>query len=105
MFDGESKEVTADVRPGATYNSVLTCSNDGNSDRIKIYADGEEILSYKTEENRMGGRGWYVDQTANCRSFTASSSQVVFRVETRTDSWGTWPQSLEVAINTNSAAQ
>lgn len=105
MFNRESREVTAEVHPGATYDAVLTCSNDGDSDRIKVYADGNEILSYKTQENRLGGRGWYVDQIVPCKSFTTSSSQVVFRVDTRTDSWGTWPQELEVTERTNNITQ
>lgn len=96
MFDGDVKKTTARVKPGTTYRSKLICSNDGDSDTIKIYADGREICSYQTDENRMGGNGWYKDQTAKCRNFTASSTQAVFKVAVSTDEWGTWPKRLEV---------
>ncbi|MEI6808348.1 MAG: hypothetical protein WCN95_06475 [bacterium] len=102
MFNGEVMERTADVHPGSTYNAILTCSNDGDADAIVVKADGNQILVYRTAENRMSGRGWYVDQEAACLPFVAVSSQVVFQVQTYTDGWGTWPQSLLVTeVSTN----
>ena len=97
MFNGESKEKTSDVRSGSAYNVRMVCSNDGDSDLINVYADGTKIISYKTDENRRGGAGWYIDQTTADHQFVTSSNQVVFRVKTITDSWGTWPKYLVVS--------
>jgi hypothetical protein len=96
MYNGERRQTVADVKKGATYNVKMVCSNDGDSDLIKVSADGKNIISYRTAENRHSGSGWYMDQLATGQPFTAVSNQVVFEVETKTDSWGTWPKSLEL---------
>ncbi len=98
MFNGEKQLVTARVRAGQTYNVALLCSNDGDSDTINIYADGNSLGSYQTAENRLGGSGWYVDQRGYYQPFVAASDTVVFTIETKTDSWGTWPKSLELSL-------
>lgn len=96
MYNGERREQVAEVKSGAIYDVKMLCSNDGDSDTINVYADGNLICTYQTAENRLGGGGWYVDQLAQCQNFTAQADKATFSIETTTDSWGTWPQYLEV---------
>jgi len=96
MFNGETAELTGEVIPGANYQAKLYCSNDGGRDLITILAAGRKIGEYLTEENSMGGRGWYEDQIAGPYSFTTISNTINFKIYTKTDEWGTWPQVLEV---------
>ena len=97
MFDGERRQMTADVRPNSAYSVEMICSNDGDPDKITLCADGNTIGEYITAENRLGGNGWYRDQTAGPYSFTSTSNGVNLEVRTRTDEWGTWPKELRIS--------
>jgi len=98
MFNGQRTEVTGSVIPGANYRVNLFCSNDGDKDVITVLASGQEVIKYVTQENRMGGNGWYVEQKSPAGHFTSSSSEVTFEIITQTDEWGTWPQAIDVNI-------
>jgi len=93
MYSGEtSSEVTGEVRKGLPYDVWVRGSNDGDSDRISIYADDVKIGSYSTQAIREGGDGWYVNQYSPKFNFTPSNDAVRLKVHIDSaDSYGTWP--------------
>ncbi len=94
MYNNESKDIAVDVVPGATYHVNMECSNDGDSDLITVRINNQNLIEYKTDENRFGGSGWYHLQTTPKATFVSTSEVAIATVSTRTDGYGTWPQNL-----------
>lgn len=93
MYSGEtSSEVTGEVRKGMLYDVWVRGSNDGDSDRISVYADDVKVGTYSTEAIREGGNGWYVNQYSPRFNFIPSNDAVRLKVHIDSaDSYGTWP--------------
>ena len=95
MYEGEIAEVIPRVDSGYSYDVYITGSNDGDADIISVFADNVQIGCYTTDVVRLGGNGWYVDQTSPTFRFTASSDIVSLAVRIDdADSYGTWPQTI-----------
>ncbi len=101
MEAGASEFHQVFVLPGATYDVVLYATNDGDSDRIAVVADGKTIGVYATAENRAGGNGWYQAQYSPAYQFTATGHTAIVGVKVEgsgNDGYGTWPQELLLMI-------
>lgn len=97
MKQGESSEVTAEVRKSYAYDTHVVGYNDGPSDRISVYADDVKIGSYNTQAIKKGGRGWYISQSSPTFRFIPSNDVVRLKVHIDSaDSYGTSPRRFYV---------
>ncbi len=97
MFRGETADAIVDVDNGRAYDLILRCTNDGDSDRLSIYADDVKIGEYVTRAIRTGGNGWYTSQESPAYRFIATNNKAVIKVHVDSaDKWGVWPKMIKV---------
>jgi len=97
MHQGESSEVTVDVRKNSEYEVYIVGCNDGPSDRISVFAEGNKIGAYTTIAVYHGGHGWYEGQTSPTFRFNTTSDSATLGVHIDSaDSYGSSPEMFYV---------
>jgi len=97
IHSGDYKEVIVDVRSNSLYEIYVRGANDGDSDKVAVLADGNEIGRYRSQVVRKRGDGWWQDQFSPTFEFATASNKVNLAVRIiKTDYYGFWPKEFKV---------